>query len=116
MHGVNGVPEWASVVYYSTMKVSANTAAVTLDFLAANDVKLVTHPPYSPDLAPCDWFLFPSVKSHMTGEQFQNAEDVRAFSEGVILDIPQSTWSGVIDRMVKCVQAEGVGWVGAGGL
>ena len=31
--------------------------------------------------------------------------------EGVIFDIPQSTWAGVIDnwfeRMVKCVQAEG---------
>ena len=36
---------------------SAHTAAVTLDYLAARDVQLVTHPPYySPDLAPCDWF------------------------------------------------------------
>ena len=31
---------------------SAYTAAVTLDFLAANDVRMVTHPPYSLDLAP----------------------------------------------------------------
>ena len=90
---------------------SAHTAAVTLDFLAASDVQLVTHPPYSPDVAPCDWFLFPSVKRQLKGKQFQNAEDARAFIEGVILDIPQSTWSGVIDswfkRMAKCVQAEG---------
>ena len=90
---------------------SADTAAVTLDFLAANDVLLVTHPPYSPDLALCDWFLFPSVKRQLKGKQFQNAEDARAFIEGVILGIPKSTWSGVIDnwfeRMVKCVQAEG---------
>ena len=89
---------------------SADTAAVTLDFLAANDVLLVTNPPCSADLAPCDWFLFPSVKRQLKGKQFQNAEDARAFIEGVILDIPQSTWSGVIDnwfeRMVKCVQAE----------
>ena len=28
---------------------SADTAAVTLDFLATNDVQLVTHPPYPPD-------------------------------------------------------------------
>ena len=90
---------------------SAHTAAVTLDFLATSDVQLVTHPPHSPDLAPCDWFLFPSVKRQLNGKQFQNAEDARAFIEGVISDIPQSTWSGVIDswfeRMVKCVQAEG---------
>ena len=32
----------------------AHTAAVTVDFLAASDVQLVTHPSYSPDLALCD--------------------------------------------------------------
>ena len=31
---------------------SAHSAAVTLDFLAASNVQLVTHPQYSPDLAP----------------------------------------------------------------
>ena len=85
-----------------------HTAAVTLDFLIARDIELVTRSPYSPDLAPCDWFLFHSVKLHLTGKRFQNGEDGRAFIEGVILDIPQSTWLGVIDscfeRKVKCVQ------------
>ena len=90
---------------------SAHTAAVALDFLVVNDVQLVTHQPYSPDLAPCDWFLFPSIKRQLKGKQFPSAEDARAFFEGIILDIPQSTWSGVIDswfeKMAKCVQAEG---------
>ncbi|KAI6660153.1 Histone-lysine N-methyltransferase SETMAR-like [Oopsacas minuta] len=34
---------------------SAHTAAKTLDFLAENSVQLVSHPPYSPDLASCDF-------------------------------------------------------------
>ena len=63
------------------------------------------------DLAPCDWFLFPSVKRQLKEKQFQNADDALAFIEGVILDIPQSAWLGVIDswfeRMVKRVQTEG---------
>ena len=41
---------------------SAHTAAATLDYLQENNVQLVTHPPYSPDLAPCDFFLFPQIK------------------------------------------------------
>ena len=41
---------------------SAHTASKTLDFLAENSVQLVSHPPYSPDLVPCDFFLFPNVK------------------------------------------------------
>ena len=91
---------------------SAHTAAVTLDFLAASNIQLVTHLPYSPDLAPCDWFLFPSVKRQLKGKQFQDAEDARAFFEGAILDIPQSMWSGVIDswfeRMVKSYRLRGI--------
>ena len=90
---------------------SVHTSAVTLDCVAANDFQLVIRLPYSPDLAPCDWFLFYYVKWQLKGKQFQNVEDARAFVEGVILDIPQSSWSGVIDswfeRMAKCVQAEG---------
>ena len=102
--GVRGL-----LLYYDN--ASPHAATVTLDFLSVSDLQLLTHPPYSPDLAPCDLFLFLSVKWQLKGKPFQNAEDARAFIEGVILDIPQSTWSGVIDswfeRMVKCVQAEG---------
>ena len=74
---------------------SAHAAAVTLDSLGASDVQLVTHPPYSLDLAPCDWILFPSVKREMKGKQ-----NARAFFEGVILDIPQSTAVGCHRQLV----------------
>ena len=84
---------------------SAHTVAVTLDFLTTSCVQLVTHPPYSPDLPPCDWFLFPSVKRQLKGKQCHNAEDARAFFEGVFLTIPKSAWLGVRDswfeKMVK---------------
>ena len=50
-HGVKGVLE---LLHHDN--ASANTAAVTLDFLAASDVQLATHPPYSPDLAPVTGF------------------------------------------------------------
>ena len=49
---------------------SVHTAAVTLDFVAANDFQLVIRPPYSPDLAPCDWILFYYVKWQLKGKQF----------------------------------------------
>ncbi|UYV60449.1 hypothetical protein LAZ67_1001180 [Cordylochernes scorpioides] len=40
-----------------------HTSAQTLDFLTNSGVQLLTHPPYSPDLAPCDFFfLFAKVK------------------------------------------------------
>ena len=54
---------------------SAHTAAATLDYLQENGVQLVTHPPYSPDLAPCDFFLFPAVKKELKGKPFETVED-----------------------------------------
>jgi len=35
------------------------------------------HPPYSLDLTPCDFFLFPRVKRDLKGMRFQNVEEVR---------------------------------------
>ena len=35
------------------------------------------HPPYSPDLASSDFFLFPKMKEHLTGKRFANDEDLK---------------------------------------
>jgi hypothetical protein len=35
------------------------------------------HAPYSPDLAPCDFFLFPCMKRGMKGHRFYNFEEVK---------------------------------------
>ena len=45
----------------------AHTAAATREFLASKGVQLMSHPPCSPDLAPCDFFLFPHVKKQLRG-------------------------------------------------
>ncbi len=46
--------------------------------MAARGIKLIEHPPYSPDLAPADYFLFPRVKRELavltlTQDSFQKA-------------------------------------------
>ena len=46
------------------------------DFLAKNNVKTLEHPTYSPDLAPADFYLFPQMKSAMTGCNFCDANDI----------------------------------------
>ena len=81
-------------------KASTHTAAVTLDFLAANYVQLVTHHPYSPDLAPCDWILLLYVKRQLKGKQFQNADYARAFFEGVIFGHTQVNVVGCHRQLV----------------
>jgi hypothetical protein len=37
------------------------------DYLTKRGVKVIEHPPYSPDLAPADFFLFPTLKKELAG-------------------------------------------------
>ena len=36
-------------------------------FMQKEKVTVLPHPPYSPDLAPCDFFLFPKLKTILAG-------------------------------------------------
>jgi histone-lysine N-methyltransferase SETMAR len=38
--------------------------------------ELVDHPPYSPDLAPSDFFLFPNLNKWLSGQRFFSNEEV----------------------------------------
>ena len=46
-----------------------HTALSVKQFLVKN-MTVITRPPYSLDLAPCDFFLFPRMKGQMKGKQF----------------------------------------------
>jgi len=39
--------------------------------------KSAAHPPYSPDLTPCDFFLFPPMKGQMKGKRFAGVSEVK---------------------------------------
>ncbi|VVC26015.1 DDE superfamily endonuclease domain [Cinara cedri] len=45
------------------------------EFLASKNVLMIPHPPYSPDLAPCDFFLFPRLKSTLKSHRFQDVDE-----------------------------------------
>ena len=47
---------------------------------------LLPYPPYSPDLAPSDFFLFPELKMKLKGRRFQTLEEIQAESEGVLMN------------------------------
>jgi hypothetical protein len=41
------------------------------------------HPPYFPDLATCDFFLFPKMKLKVKGRRFDTTEEIQAESQRV---------------------------------
>jgi len=42
--------------------IMAHNALEIREFLAKNNIAVLEQPPYSPGLAPCDFFLFPKLK------------------------------------------------------
>ena len=52
----------------------AHTAHSIRQFLAEKNITVLDHPPYSPDLAPCDFFLFLKVKGVLKGTRFGEVE------------------------------------------
>ena len=62
------------------------------------NVELMGHPPYSSDLAPNDFFLFPHIKKKLRGQWFSLREDdVEAFKCHV-LEVSQSEWKKYFDK------------------
>ncbi|KAI6656103.1 Histone-lysine N-methyltransferase SETMAR-like [Oopsacas minuta] len=90
---------------------SAHTAAKTLDFLAENSVQLVSHPPYSPDLAPCEFLLFPTIKEKICGIRFESPEEARLAFEEALWSLPEEKWHSCFDswfhRMQLCIDCCG---------
>jgi hypothetical protein len=52
--------------------------------MAKYKMALIPHTPYSPDLAPCDFFLFPKMNLKLKGRRFNTIEETEAESQGVL--------------------------------
>jgi hypothetical protein len=45
---------------------------------------IVPHPPYLPDLAPCDFALFPKLKMKLKGRHFETVSDIQRDLQAVL--------------------------------
>ena len=65
----------------------AHTALSVTGYLASLGWTIIPHPPYSPDLAPCDFFLFPTMKKTLKGKRFATVEEVKTASQEALNNI-----------------------------
>ncbi|UYV85140.1 hypothetical protein LAZ67_X004709 [Cordylochernes scorpioides] len=59
----------------------AHTSLLVRDFLAKNNTLMMLQPPYSPDLAPCDLFLFPNLKRPIKGRRYATLDEIKTASK-----------------------------------
>jgi len=70
-------------------------------------VTVVPQPPYSPDLAPADFFLFPKLKSSLKGRRFQTVEEIEENSIWDLCAIPQNAFQNWKKRWEWCIKSGG---------
>ena len=80
-------------------------------FLTDNNMTVVPHPPYSPNLAPSDFFLFPKLKMKHKGRRFQTLEEIQVESQAVLNTLRdndfQECFKNWQSRRDRCQASEG---------
>jgi hypothetical protein len=63
---------------------------------------LLEHPPFSPDLAPSDFYLFPKLKLFLAGQRFSLNQEVIAAVVGYFADLTKNHYRDGIMAMEHC--------------
>jgi len=87
----------------------AHRAVTTNEFLAKHNIPSLPQPPYTTDLALCDFFLFPQLKKTMKGRRFDYVEDIQANAKRQLRAITKSDYQRCLRQWQecwnKCIQA-----------
>ncbi|UYV68017.1 hypothetical protein LAZ67_5002806 [Cordylochernes scorpioides] len=89
----------------------AHTSLLVRDFLAKNNTLMMPQPPYSPDLAPCDFFLFPKLKRPMKGRRYATLDEIKTASKEELKKILKNDFLKCFEdwknRWHKCIISHG---------
>lgn len=89
----------------------SHTSQLVKQFLKSEKVTVLPHPPYSPDLAPCDFFLFPKLKKFLSGRRYKSRQALGSAVSQCLRGIPKSAYRDAfqkwIQRLKLCISNHG---------
>jgi [histone H3]-lysine36 N-dimethyltransferase SETMAR len=89
----------------------AHRSAKVLEFLDQQRITKLEHPPYSPDLAPLDFFVFPRLKKALRGRSFSNRQHIGQAISEVLEAFTEDDWLSCFQqwksRLQQCIDAGG---------
>jgi histone-lysine N-methyltransferase SETMAR len=78
------------------------------EFLAKNSITKLDH---SPDLAPCNFWLFPKLKNALKGQRFDELSDIQRNVKTLLQGIPENDFQDCFrhwhHRLTKCISSQG---------
>jgi len=86
-------------------------AISVIEFLAKRGIPVVPQPPYTPDLSPCDFFLFPKLKFYLKRTPFWTVENIEKAVTDQLKVIPVSNFQRCYEEweqsLRRCVASQG---------
>ncbi|EFO98411.1 hypothetical protein CRE_29217 [Caenorhabditis remanei] len=76
-----------------------HTATKTRNFLKAQGVEVLPHPPYSLDLAPTDYHLFRSLQNSLAGQKFDDRIQVKSYLDDFFSSQPAEFYAAGIAEL-----------------
>jgi hypothetical protein len=81
--------------------VPAHTSLKITEFVTNNNMVIIPHPPYSPNLAPCDFAFFPTVKMKLKRQHFETVSDIQRESQAALNSIKENDFQGAFEVWKK---------------
>jgi hypothetical protein len=92
-------------------KMLRHTAISVNEFLAKKVISVAPQPPYSADLSPCEFFLFPKLKFHLKGRHFGTVDNVQKVMTDHLRALPHEDFQHCYreweQHLRRCVASEG---------
>ena len=80
------LPERSGVLLHHD-NAPSHSSRIVMDTVNKLGKELLVHPPYSPDLAICDFWLFPNLKNRLRGSKYESREESRCRKQTLAGDV-----------------------------
>jgi len=85
-------------------KAPVHNALSVKQFLANKNITVIEHPPYSSDLAPCDFYNFPKITSVLKETHFVSVENVKAKTAEILKILIEHDLRNCFEPWQHCMQ------------
>ena len=83
---------WATGDWQLHHNAPAYAWCLMQSFLIKHQITQVTQPHYSPDLVPCNFWLFPQLKLPLKGKRFQTVDEIQKIMTGQLMVTGRTVW------------------------
>ena len=86
--------------HFQQDNAAAHNIILVTNYLTKIGIKTVPQPPYCPDLAPCDFWLFPKLKENLRGCRYETIEEMKEAVTKVTDTLTQEDFHGAFQKML----------------